>query len=119
VPPDLLDLDGDGNTAEPLPRDREGFVRFHDDTGVPDTGAGTPPIVDMGAFEFGGTSSSPPCPGDIDGDRQVTLSDLAILLSHFGTPSGATLTNGDLDADGDVDLADLAILLGHFGATCG
>lgn len=56
--------------------------------------------------------------GDLDGDCQVGLSDLATLLSHFGTPSGATYADGDLDADGDVDLSDLTQLLANFGTTC-
>lgn len=56
--------------------------------------------------------------GDIDGDGAVGISDLAILLSHFGTPSGASAADGDMDADSDVDLQDLATLLGVFGATC-
>src|SRR5262249_9420946 len=59
-----------------------------------------------------------PCPGDVNGDHQVDLSDLTVLLSHFGTTSGATLADGDLDNDGDVDLADLASLLSHFGTIC-
>ena len=57
------------------------------------------------------------CPGDLDGDGAVALSDLAILLSHFGM-SGALAADGDLDGDGDVDLADLAGLLSRFGVAC-
>jgi predicted outer membrane repeat protein len=51
VPPDSADLDGDGNLAEPLPFDRDFSARFVDDPGVADTGAGTAPIVDLGAYE--------------------------------------------------------------------
>lgn len=51
VPPDRLDLDGDGDTTEPLPVDLDGAPRFQDDPNAPDVGAGTPPLVDMGAFE--------------------------------------------------------------------
>lgn len=58
------------------------------------------------------------CPASIDGDSQVGLSDLARLLSHFGTTSGATFRDGDLDGDGDVDIGDLAFLLSRFGSTC-
>ncbi len=54
VPSDTFDLDGDGNTAEPIPIDLDGNARFLDDPNVVDTGLGTPPIVDMGAFEGGG-----------------------------------------------------------------
>lgn len=60
----------------------------------------------------------PPCPGDINGDRQVNLTDLAGLLANFGVASGATLSMGDLDGDGDVDLTDLAQLLAVFGTSC-
>jgi hypothetical protein len=59
------------------------------------------------------------CFGDLDGDNDVDLADLATLLSNYGTPSGAAYEDGDLDGDGDVDLADLSALLAHYGASCG
>ena len=59
------------------------------------------------------------CLGDLDGDDDIDLSDLAELLGHYGTTSGATYEDGDLDEDGDVDLTDLAALLGVYGNTCG
>ncbi|MFN0138051.1 MAG: dockerin type I domain-containing protein [Phycisphaerae bacterium] len=60
----------------------------------------------------------PPCPGDVDGDQDVDLTDLAFLLTNFGLPSGAEREDGDLDGDGDVDLTDLATLLSLFGTAC-
>lgn len=59
VPPDALDLDGDGDTDEPIPFDLDGNPRFVDDPGTTDTGNGTAPIVDMGAYEFQGDTSIP------------------------------------------------------------
>ena len=59
------------------------------------------------------------CPGDLDGDGDIGLSDLSILLSNFGTAFGATAEDGDLDGDGDVDLTDLSTLLAVFGTSCG
>lgn len=56
------------------------------------------------------------CPGDLDGNAQVELADLALLLSHFGGPGSAS--DGDINGDGVVDLSDLAILLSNFGSTC-
>ena len=55
-------------------------------------------------------------PGDINGDGDVNLIDLNILLGLFGK-SGANVTNpkADLNGDGDVNLVDLNILLGKFG----
>lgn len=84
-----------------------------------DAGSATNEIEFIEAFSLNPKDVPPaPCPGDIDGDRTVQLSDLATLLAHFGTPSGASLAQGDLDADADVDLSDLAVLLAHFGSTC-
>ena len=59
-----------------------------------------------------------PCPGDLNGDGIVGLSDLAILLSNYGMAAGATYANGDIDGDGDVDLSDLAALLSVYGILC-
>jgi hypothetical protein len=54
-------------------------------------------------------------PGDVDGDGDVDLNDLSILLAHYGMTSGATWGDGDFDGDGDVDLNDLTILLANYG----
>lgn len=51
----------------------------------------------------------------------MDLSDLATLLSNFGTSSGATRAQGDvfpITGDGSIGLGDLAELLAFFGATC-
>ncbi len=52
VPADAADLDGNLNTSEPTPLDLNGKPRFVDDPLTPDSGSGTPPIVDKGAYEF-------------------------------------------------------------------
>jgi subtilisin family serine protease len=59
----------------------------------------------------------PDCPGDLSGDSQVDLEDLAMLLASYGM-TDATYEDGDLDGDGDVDLADLSALLAVYGTTC-
>ena len=117
VPVDFADLDGDGDTDEYLPFDLDGEGRFFDDPNTPDTGSGLPPIVDMGAYEFGG-SDLPPCRGDLDGDRDVDVADLAVLLGHYGMTSGANGADGDMDCDGDIELSDLADFLGTYGDVC-
>ena len=67
---------------------------------------------------WAGAAEEPFCFGDLDHDGEIGLSDLAQLLSNYGTTSGAVYEDGDLDADGDVDLADLAGLLSVYGTTC-
>jgi len=50
---DIFDLDRDNDWNEPIPFDLSGIsVRFRDDLATPDTGSGSAPVVDMGAFEF-------------------------------------------------------------------
>jgi len=79
-------------------------------------------VVEAGVDQFLVMSFScedpDPCPGDLDGDNDVDLSDLAQLLSNYGMMSGAAYEDGDLDSDGDVDLSDLAALLSVYGAPC-
>ena len=114
LPPDATDLDGDGNADEITPLDLDGEGRFFDDPDTSDNGCGFAPIVDMGAYEFGG-SGVLPCFGDLDNDLDVDLADLAALLDRYGNLDTCI---GDLDCDGDVDLADLAELLGVYGEPC-
>lgn len=61
--------------------------------------------------------NGPPCAGDLNGSGSVDLSDLTVLLAHFGSTS-ANAADGDIDGDGDVDLPDLAALLARFGVGC-
>ncbi len=58
-------------------------VRRVDDPDTDDTGNGTAPIVDMGAYE------SVPCPWDLNGDCVVGAMDLTILLANWDNPYGA------------------------------
>jgi len=105
VPPDEFDLDEDGDTEEPLPFDLAWSPRFVDDPDTEDTGNGSPPIVDMGAYEY----QAGACPADFDGDGDVDTADLLYLLGAWGTP------DGDVDDDGDTDTADLLALLAAWG----
>ncbi|MFQ5805840.1 MAG: M28 family peptidase [Phycisphaerae bacterium] len=112
VPADFADLDRDGDVRELTPLDLDYEGRFFDDPDTPDTGCGSAPVVDMGAYEFGGTGPVP-CVGDLNGDGMVSLFDLAVLLSGFGIDD-----RGDLDCDGDTDHGDLTALLNSYGDVC-
>jgi hypothetical protein len=81
VPADTLDLDNDGNTTEPLPFDNAGGPRFLDEPSVPDTGVGSPPIVDLGAFERG--QPFVPCDADFNKDGTVDFFDYLDFVAAF------------------------------------
>jgi hypothetical protein len=55
--------------------------------------------------------------GDVNGDGQVDLSDLALLLASFGLCNGESgfVADADFDDSGCVELSDLATLLASFG----
>jgi hypothetical protein len=105
VPPDLLDLDDDGDTVEPLPIDLDGNPRFVDAPAA-DTGHGVPPIADMGAFELA-------CATDIDGDGITGFQDLLEILARWGACPGCP---EDIDGDGIVGFQDLLLVLAEWGA---
>lgn len=62
-------------------------------------------------FELLGTAI-PPCAADLDGDREVAASDLALVLLDFGP---CPLCPSDLDGSGEVSAGDLALALLEFG----
>ncbi len=120
--------------------DLDGNPRFVDDPNTDDTGFGDPPIVDMGAYEFGdqcadddGDGRVTIChipPGNPDNARTITISVRALTahLAHGDLcgpcegDSGVLLMAGDgeacsadLNVDVVVDASDLAILLGSWG----
>jgi predicted outer membrane repeat protein len=84
VPADAHDLDGDGNTSEPIPLDLLGSQRFFDDPATADTGVGTPPIVDMGACEY--ANLVPVGSADLDDDGDVDLDDFKLFQEQFTGP---------------------------------
>jgi parallel beta-helix repeat protein len=102
VPADALDLDGDGNSVEPTPRDFDGKQRFLDDLNTPNTGNGSSPIVDMGAYEYGFV-------GDLDSDGDTDRFDfLSFSTCYNGSnnpqrPACPNPPAGDMDTDGDAD----------------
>ncbi len=95
---------GTGNTM-----DLDGNPRFVDNPGVVDTGIGSAPIVDRGAFES--QLAAAPCTGDSNADGLVDAVDLANVLAAWGATGGS----GDLNADGTIDGVDLALVLGGWG----
>ena len=93
-------IDAGDNGAVPsfITADLDGFLRFEDDPDTPDTGQGSPPIVDLGAYEYW-----PDCNGNGVPDRD----DLASLTSYDCNDSGIPdECEPDSDGDGLIDDCD-------------
>ncbi len=61
-------------------------------------------------------ASGPPCPADVDWDGEVGITDLLIVLSEWGQPSGTSdFTGIDQAPDGVVDLYDFLGVLAAWG----
>ncbi len=124
VPPDVPDLNGAGNTTEPIPFDIDGLARITDDPPSLDfeqcQAQENDPVPDMGAHEVQDCGL---CPWDTFGggpngnepDGAVSASDLAFLLGSWGPVTSGKVACIDTNGDGQISAADLANLLGHWG----
>jgi hypothetical protein len=63
----------------------------------------------------GSCSTASDCPPDLDGDGQVTASDVLVLLADFGC---ATSCNADLSGDEITSVEDILLMLAAFGDPC-
>ena len=67
---------------------------------------------DDGSCEY----ASCACPGDIDGDNQVAVTDILLFLSDFGCMDAPCV--GDATGDGLTNVEDLLLMLSNFGNIC-
>ncbi len=79
-----------------------------------------PNAIVSGVIDWSQPAPIPPaCPGDLNGDGEVTSLDLNILLGQTWGPCSEpcpVLCQGDLDGDCVVGSTDLNIVLGNWGA---
>jgi hypothetical protein len=94
-------IDAADNSSVPggVTTDLNGFARFIDDLCTGDSGNGTPPIVDMGAYEF--------LRADIDSSGAVNFKDHCAVAEYWMQTGCGVCGGADLTCDGDVDWNDL------------
>lgn len=90
--------------------DLAGLPRVHDDWGMPNNGSGSAFAMDIGAYEFQGTS----CRADHDGDTAISVPDIFSYLSDWF----AQRPEADTDRDGVVEVSDLFQYLAAWFAGC-
>jgi hypothetical protein len=111
-------IDAGNNAAVPPGQetDLDGNPRFVDDPDSPDCWqapgtCGDPPIVDMGAYEFQGSSS---CPCDCEAlpDSTVDVDDFLAMLGQWGSPGTCDCED---PPDGVVDVDDFLRIVADWG----
>jgi len=97
-------IDAGDNSSVPggITTDLSGLPRFIDDLCTFDSGNGTAPVVDMGAYEF--------LPADIDNSGSVDLRDFSEFALHWAETGCGRCGGANLTCDGDVDWNDLRVL---------
>ncbi len=108
---DAIDA-GDSNAAIGTV-DLANQARLADDTGTLDTGIGGPPVVDMGAYEFQGTT--PPCEADCDGSGTVNIDDIDCFVVGF---LSGDLDTADCDSSGVLNIDDIDCFVAVFLDGC-
>ena len=93
--------------------DLDGHSRRIDDPNTPDGGNGTPPIVDMGAYEFGSTYF-----GDMNCDGSLNSLDIDPFVIALIDPPGyetaypnCNIDLADCNSDGSVDSLDIDLFV--------
>jgi hypothetical protein len=117
-------VDSGNNAALPpaVTQDLGGLPRYFDDPAAPNTGAGTPPIIDMGAHErvpltvTGPTPSSLTiCEGD-DASFSVTASGLPTLTYRWRRNTVDLVDGGPISGAGTASLTIDPAATGHSGS---
>jgi fibronectin-binding autotransporter adhesin len=107
-----VSIDSGNNAGVPggVNTDLSGAARFFDDPGTPDTGLGTAPIVDQGAFENQGTR----CQADFNNDGTADFFDYLDFVAAFDAED----PSADFNNDGTVDFFDYLDFVAAFDIGC-
>jgi hypothetical protein len=99
-----------------LSTDIDGNPRFTDDLGTPDTGSGTAPLVDMGAYEFQGVT----CYANCDNSTIppiLTANDFQCFLNTFAVGDGHANCDGS-NTPPVLNANDFQCFLNAYAAGC-
>ncbi|MFI4897352.1 MAG: GC-type dockerin domain-anchored protein [Phycisphaerales bacterium JB059] len=108
-------IDAGDNAAVLGTLDLDGNVRRFDDPATPDTGMGTAPIVDLGAYEFGAGPGGCSSADLAEPFGTLDFSDVSAFLTALATMS----SEADLaEPFGTFDFSDVVAFLSAFDAGC-
>lgn len=97
-----------------------GLYRLEGSIGQSDAGVATSGTWSLSGGYWTAGSAGGACPGDINGDNVVDLSDLGEVLAAFNACEGDLNYSEkiDLNGDGCIELSDLGEVLAQFGVPC-
>jgi parallel beta-helix repeat protein len=105
-----IDAGNNGAVPNGVTTDLAGNPRFMDDPETPDTGSGTPPLVDMGAYEFVPLIRR----GDLNCDGLVNNGDIDAFVLVLTNPDGyataypdCPMSSADCNGDGLMNNGDI------------
>lgn len=114
LPGDIVDIDQDGNFAEACPLDMDRNARRQDVTTAADTGSGSAPMIDRGAYEVVTITL-----GDMNCDGEVNNFDIDPFVMALTSPSAynaaypdCNILNGDVNGDGALNNFDIDTFVG-------
>ena len=92
--------------------DLDSIDRRQDHAPTPDTGVGTAPLVDIGAYEL------PRCVADVNNDTLATPADFTAWLGAFNAETDPNRPRADVNRDGGLSPSDLTAWLAAFADGC-
>jgi len=104
-------IDRGDNSVVTSVLDAAGRPRIVDQPLVADSGIGTAPFVDLGAFE---AQPGENCPADMDGDRDIDSDDVTIFFAQWEEANAAS----DIDQDSDTDSDDIVLFFARLELGC-
>jgi hypothetical protein len=118
IPTDFVDVDGDGDSVEPVPVDLDDQPRIADDPLVPEPCCLAPPVIDLGPYE------RQPVEADGDGDAvpdsRDNCTDVPNSDQYDANLDGyGNACDADFDDNGSVGLSDFNRLREQFGRRIG
>jgi predicted outer membrane repeat protein len=108
---------GDGAGLSLCATDLDGNGRFADDPATPDSGPGTPPIVDLGAYELGGLPAND-CNGNTLGDDCELAEGITPDCNDNDLPDDCDLFAGTSPDCNDNDVPDECDIADGFSTDC-
>lgn len=105
-----IDRGAELTTIDSREYDLAGNTRMLDDKGMPDAGIGFAPIIDIGAYEFTGTTCAP----DVNNDVSIDQRDFTAWINAYNTGD----RRADQNFNGEIEFTDYSAWIAAYFKGC-